>query len=548
MPNVFASEIQSNYDGIEIKAYSNQPSIIDDTNTITEDMKSRLLNKFEQQYSDNDLSDFIVKFTSNDNSNFDNPSNDYLFDVFYNGIIVCDEKGSNSRVFLGVRNGNDYEAIFKPQFVNECKKLDFNNLIKEDDIKKALISANKVSNNDDCTLKLVIYNYLTTGMVGSDKIILAYKIFVKGNHPDMEYIVDANSGDIIKSNSSVVPSNSERIKIDDIVYLKYNDYAELVSCDMIATKVTIPDNINDVPLKKIGSDAFNNCVSLTQLIIPDSVEEIGNNAFYGCSSLVEIKLPANLKVIEQSLFKQCQNITEITIPNGVVKIEESAFYNCKSLSTIYIPISVTEIQKNTFGGCGNLTDVYYEGSKTEWNELVSGLNINANIHYNSQNINFFLKGDVNADGKFTVADVVMLKKWLLAVPDVTLPNWKAADLCEDGVLNVFDLCMMKRELIGNTDNKQDMTMNDVFELSKKGKNLTWSDFENYQHGQDIGSGLAVYEFKIANYSNRFTLVVGYSDENSLQYVRLKSSGSTIDITESSENDIMMFIAKYNPPA
>ncbi len=58
-----------------------------------------------------------------------------------------------------------------------------------------------------------------------------------------------------------------------------------------------------------------------------------------------------------------------------------------------------------------------------------------------------IKGDVNADGNFTVADLVMLQKWLLAVPDVTLPNWKAADLCEDGTLNVFDLCMMKRELI-----------------------------------------------------------------------------------------------------
>ena len=58
-----------------------------------------------------------------------------------------------------------------------------------------------------------------------------------------------------------------------------------------------------------------------------------------------------------------------------------------------------------------------------------------------------VKGDVNADGKFSVADVVMLKKWLICVHDVTLSNWKPADLCEDGVLNVFDLCMMKRELI-----------------------------------------------------------------------------------------------------
>lgn len=56
-------------------------------------------------------------------------------------------------------------------------------------------------------------------------------------------------------------------------------------------------------------------------------------------------------------------------------------------------------------------------------------------------------GDCNGDGTFNIADVVLLQKWLLAVPNVTIPDWKAADLCEDGRLDVFDLCMMKRELL-----------------------------------------------------------------------------------------------------
>ena len=58
-----------------------------------------------------------------------------------------------------------------------------------------------------------------------------------------------------------------------------------------------------------------------------------------------------------------------------------------------------------------------------------------------------LVGDVNMDGSFSVADVVLLQKWLLAVPDIHLSNWKAADLCADGHLDVFDLCLMKRKLI-----------------------------------------------------------------------------------------------------
>ena len=58
-----------------------------------------------------------------------------------------------------------------------------------------------------------------------------------------------------------------------------------------------------------------------------------------------------------------------------------------------------------------------------------------------------LEGDVNADGEFNISDVVLLQKWLLAVPDTTLIDWKAGDLCEDDELNVFDLCLMKRMLI-----------------------------------------------------------------------------------------------------
>ncbi len=57
-------------------------------------------------------------------------------------------------------------------------------------------------------------------------------------------------------------------------------------------------------------------------------------------------------------------------------------------------------------------------------------------------------GDVNADGILSVADLVVLQKWLLDVPDVTLADWQAADLCNDGQLNVFDLCIMKKLLIG----------------------------------------------------------------------------------------------------
>lgn len=60
-----------------------------------------------------------------------------------------------------------------------------------------------------------------------------------------------------------------------------------------------------------------------------------------------------------------------------------------------------------------------------------------------------VKGDVNNDGEFSIADVVLLQKWLLGVSDIKLDNWKSADLCEDSRLDVFDLCLMKKMLINS---------------------------------------------------------------------------------------------------
>lgn len=65
----------------------------------------------------------------------------------------------------------------------------------------------------------------------------------------------------------------------------------------------------------------------------------------------------------------------------------------------------------------------------------------------SQNAPASVKGDVNADGMFTVADVIMLQKWLLCNGEIT--DWEAGDLCEDGILNAFDLRAMKQMLLAD---------------------------------------------------------------------------------------------------
>ena len=59
----------------------------------------------------------------------------------------------------------------------------------------------------------------------------------------------------------------------------------------------------------------------------------------------------------------------------------------------------------------------------------------------------YLKGDVDLDGQFNVSDIVIFQRWLLNVPNTDLMYWQAADFCEDNVLNILDLCLMKQKLL-----------------------------------------------------------------------------------------------------
>ena len=53
-----------------------------------------------------------------------------------------------------------------------------------------------------------------------------------------------------------------------------------------------------------------------------------------------------------------------------------------------------------------------------------------------------IRGDVNADGQFSIADLVMMQKYLIR--GGTLTDWQQGDLYEDGLIDAKDLVLMKR--------------------------------------------------------------------------------------------------------
>ncbi len=96
-----------------------------------------------------------------------------------------------------------------------------------------------------------------------------------------------------------------------------------------------------------GSGAFQECTSLTKVVIPASVTEI-NWTFMGCSRLHDVTLPNSLGIIGSHAFYGTA-ITEIEIPSSVKSILEDAFYGCP-LNAVQLPEGLKEIGFQAFYG------------------------------------------------------------------------------------------------------------------------------------------------------------------------------------------------------
>ncbi len=103
---------------------------------------------------------------------------------------------------------------------------------------------------------------------------------------------------------------------------------------------------------------------------------------------------------------------------------------------------------------------YYADSVGSWSSNGTSLSTNAAlawmVYYMIEDktatpekppVNSKTNGDANGDGKFTVADVVMLQRYLLGEPGIELTVWQNADLYDDDIIDTFDLCIMKNRFL-----------------------------------------------------------------------------------------------------
>ena len=128
--------------------------------------------------------------------------------------------------------------------------------------------------------------------------------------------------------------------------------------------MTIPSAINDLPVTRIGTNAFNGRSNLTSVTIPDSASSIEYQAFAVCSTLTNVTMPESVTNLGMYAFCWCTSLTDMRIPGGVNSINCGAFYYCTGLSSVTIPESFGSIGSYAFEGCSSLTNVAIPASVT----------------------------------------------------------------------------------------------------------------------------------------------------------------------------------------
>jgi len=145
--------------------------------------------------------------------------------------------------------------------------------------------------------------------------------------------------------------------------------------------LTIPAQINGMPVTSIGDNAFANCGGLTGVTIPDSVTVIGLNAFANCTNLI-VKIQNGTPPIQNNSFA---DVRALIVPENLLITYQSAWPTLASNNKIHgdfliengvlmsyhgdggvvtIPSGVTEIANNVFMGCNSLTEVKIPSSVT----------------------------------------------------------------------------------------------------------------------------------------------------------------------------------------
>lgn len=207
-----------------------------------------------------------------------------------------------------------------------------------------------------------------------------YNTAANGNNiivDNVDNIIKDSSGNQIETTTDLVTGQTYTITDPEgngfkfVYYLdEDNKSARITGYTGTPTELVIPDSIyvnnKEYKVTIIADEAFNNCTSLTSLIIGNNVNHIGLRAFAGTYIYNQVAdgdfIYANCENGLKWLltYKTTKPSGSLNIPNDVVGIAYDAFYQCTDLSgELKIPNSVKYINQQAFSWINrNYIDLY----------------------------------------------------------------------------------------------------------------------------------------------------------------------------------------------
>ncbi len=174
---------------------------------------------------------------------------------------------------------------------------------------------------------------------------------------------------------------------NDLIYSLSDDGAYYI-CKGLAPSIsksliTIPSDINGVPVREIAPSAFSNDNTIQSVTIYGNIDSIGEFAFSGCNYLTSINIAGSVKVIGNSAFRSCRLINNINIPDGTTSIGEYAFSGCEHLIIITLADSIEYIGSCAFTGCDNLKEIILPASLNSVSDVTfSGCSALTSVKFN----------------------------------------------------------------------------------------------------------------------------------------------------------------------
>lgn len=254
------------------------------------------------------------------------------------------------------------------------------------------------------------------------------------------------------------------------------------------SKVVMP-NIATLP-----NYTFQNCVSLKTVEIPAKTVKIGSSStsgyvFDGCTSLEDVKFLGKVTHIYAGAFRNCISLKNIIIPETVVEFGDYAFF-ASGLENASVPGKVAKFGKAAFNACPNLANLSIDGSNTVYSvyenkaiiETATGTVVSV----------FNISGDYTLPEGGNIGGYALNGVTLdtLILPDslLTLPNYALIGLTANKVILGSGLSTISIGLFKDTDiNIVVLNAEEVVISSNAFENSTISTIENSENIVSIGS-------------------------------------------------------------